>query len=236
MSLETCAACATRYAVGLQACPHCRSTERAVDASAVVPTMADTACTNTVCGSAGLPRRVVLPRPTPGVVELPTLLCAACGHVLPLAWPGPVESDGDAMSPKITRHGGASNKHDPENAAATATEPTPEAAADQPEPLDVTEHMAGPARPVEVRGEHGPELVEMEGGEESSPGSNSSTSTEKPSPTPEPSKPTPRKRTRAANRSTKARTENSSASSPDIGGPETDAPTDDEASADETGD
>lgn len=241
MSLETCAACATRYAVGLAACPNCRSTERAADASAVVPTMADTACINTVCGAAGVPRRVVLPRPTPGVVELPTLLCAACGHVLPLAWPGPVESDGDAMSPKITRHGGASNKHDPESAAAVETEPAPETAADQPEWLNVTEHMADLAVPgreaTADRVELGalPDDAEEEGGEESSPGSSSSTSTEKPSTTPEPSKPAPRKRTRAANRSTKAQTENSSAEPADTSGPETGAPTDDDTSADDSG-
>lgn len=224
MALETCADCSTRYAVGLAACPNCRSVERAPGAAAVVPLMADTACTNPVCGAAGMPRRVMLPRPVPGVVELPTLLCAACGWVLPIAWPGPMaESDGDQM-PKITRKGGASNKR--ESAAAVDAEPTPEAAADHTEPLDVTEHMAGPAQPVEVRGEHGPELVEMEGGESSSHGSSSSTSTEKPSTTPEPSKPAPRKRTRAASRSTLARTESSSPSSPATSGPETDAPTD----------
>lgn len=79
--------------------------------------------------------------------------------------------DGDPMA-KISRHGGASDKTVPtpevENAAAAETDPTPEAAADQtePEPLDITEHMAGPAEPAAV-----------EGGEESSPGSSSSAST-----------------------------------------------------------
>lgn len=225
MSLETCADCSTRYAVGLEACPHCRSAERTAGGVAVVPLMADTACTNSVCGAAGVPRRVVLPRPVPGVVELPTLLCAACGWVLPLAWPGPVvESDGDAMSPKITRHGGASNKREPE------TELTPETAADQPAPAP------DPVAAEEPESEHAvaadPDDAEDEGGEEPSPGSSSSTSTEKPSDTPEPSKPAPRKRTRAANRSTKARTENSSAGPADTSGPETDAPTDDGGSPD----
>lgn len=241
MALETCVGCSTRYAVGLAACPNCRSTERTAGGVAVVPLMADTACTNSVCGSAGIQRRVVLSRPALGVVELPTLLCAGCGHVLPLAWPGPgVESDGDSMSPKITRKGGASNKRDPENAAAAEPEPTPEAAADQPERFADGGLVASP----EALREHARNLVEPdfseslaqaeadetaeEGGEEPSPGSSSSTSTEKPSDMPEPSKPTPRKRTRAASRSIKARTENSSASSPDTSGPETDALTDDE--------
>lgn len=220
MALETCADCSTRYAVGLAACPNCRSTERTDGGAAVVPLMVGTACTNSVCGSAGVPRRVMLPRPAVGVVELPTLLCAACGWVLPLSWPGTVvESDGEVM-PKITRLGGASNKRDPESAAAVETEPTPETAADQPEVLDVTEYIAGPAQ-----------LVETEGGEESSHGSSSSTSTEKPSTTPEKSKPAPRKRTQAASRSTRARTENSSPGPVDTSGPETDAPTDEEREA-----
>lgn len=227
MSLETCAGCSTRYAVGLVACPNCRSADRVPGAVAVVPLMADTACTNNGCGAAGVPRRIVLARPVPGVVELPTLLCARCGFVLPLAWPGPVaESDGDGM-PKITRHGGPSNKHDPVSAAAVEPDPTPATAADQPE-------IASPAAVMfEVGAETSEGLADglpepaVEGGEESSPGSNSSTSTEKPSTTPATSKPAPRKRTQAANRSTRARTENSSASSPDTSGPETDAPTDD---------
>lgn len=213
MSLETCANCSTRYAVGLEACPHCRSMERTSGPAVEVPLWADTACSNTACPAAGVQRRVMLPQPTPGVVDLPQLLCARCGWALPLAWPGPdVESDGDPMSPKITRLGGASNKHDPENAAAAETDPTPEAAADQPEPADTD-----------------PDATAEEGGEEPSPGSSSSTSTEKPSDTPATSKPAPRKRTQAASRSTKARTESSSAGPADTSGPGTDAPTDDEA-------
>lgn len=228
MALETCAGCSTRYAVGLSACPNCRSTERTDGPAVEVPLWADTACTSTVCPAAGVQRRVMLPQPTPGVVDLPQLLCARCGWALPLAWPGPVvESDGDPMSPKITRLGGPSNKHDTVSAAAAATDPTPATAADQPE-------IASPAAVMfEVGAETSEGLADglpepaVEGGEESSPGSNSSTSTEKPSTTPATSKPAPRKRTQAANRSTRARTENSSASSPDTSGPETDAPTDD---------
>lgn len=218
MSLETCAGCSTRYAVGLAACPNCRSAERTDGLAVDVPLWADTACANSVCPAAGVRRRVMLPRPTVGVVELPSLLCARCGWALPLAWPGPVvESNGDPMSPKITRLGGPSNKHDPESAAAAAPDPTPAAAADQPgpEPLDVAEDMAGPD--------------DTEGGEQPSPGNSSSTSTEKPSTTPKTSKPAPRKRTQAASRSTRARTESSSAGSPDTSGPETDAPTDNDA-------
>lgn len=155
MALETCAGCSTRYAVGLAACPNCRSVERADGPAVEVPLWADTACPNTACPVVGVQRRVMLPRPTVGVVELPTLLCARCGHVLPLAWPGPdVESDGDPMSPKITRLGGPSNKRDPENAAAAAHDPTPATAADRAEP----------------QGEHGSELVDLPGGMREDPG------------------------------------------------------------------
>ena len=225
MALETCVDCSTRYAVGLAACPNCRSTERTAGGVAVVPLMADTACPNTTGPAAGVQRRVMLPRPTPGVVELPTLLCARCGCALPLAWPGPVE-DGDSMSPKITRLGGPSNKRDPESAAAAATDPTPAAAADQaePGPAFATGGLLGGDAAARINAIGNDE----EGGEESSPGSSSSTSTEKPSTTPETSKPAPRKRTPGASRSTRARTASSSAGPADTSGPKTDAPTDEE--------
>jgi len=227
MSLEICASCSTRYAVGLTACPNCRSVERADGPAVEVPLWADTACPNTACPAAGVQRRVMLPRPAVGVVELPALLCARCGWALPLVWPGPdVESDGDSMSPKITRHGGPSNKRDPESAAAAEPTSTPAAAADQPEPASPADAMSEAG--VEVSAGPAGGLPDPEGGESPSPGNSSSTSTEKPSDTPEPSKPAPRKQTLAASRSTRARTENSSASSPATSGPETDAPTDDE--------
>lgn len=91
--------------------------------------------------------------------------------------------DGDPMA-KISRHSGASDKTLPENAAAAETVPAFEAAADQPgrvtEPLDVTEHLAGPSEPVEVGGERGPEPVEAEVDEEPSPEDNSSPPAQEP--------------------------------------------------------
>ncbi|MDX3515885.1 hypothetical protein PV755_44510 [Streptomyces caniscabiei] len=121
--------------------------------------------------------------------------------------------DGDPMA-KISRNGGASTD--------TVPAPEPEAeAVDGPAPEpdeapDVTEHMAGPAQRVEVRGEHGPELVEMEGGEESSPGSSSSASTEKPQTNSEPSSKTrPRRARKTASPSEKDQTESGSAPSTD---------------------
>jgi len=126
--------------------------------------------------------------------------------------------DGDPMA-KITRHGGASDKTLPtiEDAAVAEPAPMPAAAADQPEPA------------AEVRGEHGPELVDLpdsgavfptaaeeEGGEESSLGSSSSAST---GPRPTNSEPTVKPRRKPArttgNRSGKALTESGSASSTD---------------------
>jgi hypothetical protein len=133
--------------------------------------------------------------------------------------------DGDPMA-KISRRGGASDKTLPtpevESAAAAETDPAPEAAADQPEiatstdstpepePMDITEHMAGPAEPV------------AEGGEEPSAGNNSSASTGPQPTTSEPSSKPRRKPARTtANRSTPDLTGGSSA--PSTAGEKTEA-------------
>lgn len=106
--------------------------------------------------------------------------------------------DGKPM-PKITVHGGPSDKTLSAEAAEVA-EPAP---ADESEP-------------------------EVEGGEESSPGTSSSTSTETPQPKPEPSSKPSRKPARTtASRSSKGQTESSSAASTDGGQTEaTSAPDD----------
>lgn len=197
MALEVCAGCSTRYAVGALRCPHCGSAERADGAPVgAVPPMVTVECTTAVgCRFAAGPRRVRLSLLAPGVVELPTLLCAGCGSTLLITWPDPTAKEDQTM-PKITVHGGSTDA-----ATDAAVRADDEAAASPDE----------------------------EGGDPPSPGNSSSTSTEKPSDTPGTSKPTPRKRTQAANRSTKGRTENSSAEPADTSGPETDAPTDDEA-------
>jgi hypothetical protein len=130
--------------------------------------------------------------------------------------------DGDPMA-KISRRGGASDKTLPtsEDAAVAEPAPMPAATADQPEPA------------VEVRGEHGPELVEPldvteylagppkpvtdeEGGEGSSPGSSSSASTEPQPTSSEPSvKPRRKPARKTASRSGQGPAESDSAPSTD---------------------
>jgi hypothetical protein len=152
--------------------------------------------------------------------------------------------DGDPMA-KITRHGGASDATLPAvDAAAAETDPTPEAAADQPEAPTAFATGGLVASPEALR-EHARNLVEPdfgeslarleadeEGGEESSPGSSSSASTE-PQPTnSEPSSKTRRKPARTtANRSTQARTDSSSAPSTDGGQTAPTSAADEEAGA-----
>ena len=106
---------------------------------------------------------------------------------------------------KITRHGGASDKTLPVTAGAAPEPPVEAASAPQPEPVDVTEDLAGPPVPV----------VE-EGGEEPSVGSSSSASTETQPQSSETSSSGPRKRARkTASRSGPDPTESSSAPSTD---------------------
>ena len=111
--------------------------------------------------------------------------------------------DGDPMA-KISRNGGASV--DEPDTASAEPEPLPES---DPQPETV-------------------EVPEVEGGEESSPGSSSSASTETPQLSSEPSsKPTRKPARTTGSRSGKARTGSSSAPSTD-GGPETDTSAADE--------
>lgn len=134
---------------------------------------------------------------------------------------------------KISRHGGASDKTlpTPEDAAAVEPDPTPAAAADQPEDglrgdpgtgepmqaVDGDELMgdgSGLALPPVPDEKYGPDVVPLEGGEGSSLGSSSSASTERQPTSSEPSKPARRKPARTTgSRSGRDRTENSSAPS-----------------------
>jgi hypothetical protein len=82
MSLITCSACSTRYAPGLERCPHCGSADR-VDGGARLPWV-EVACPITACAARGVRRRVYLRQPAPGVVEEPRLRCGSCGAVLPV--------------------------------------------------------------------------------------------------------------------------------------------------------
>lgn len=93
--------------------------------------------------------------------------------------------------PKITVHGGPSDATVDEEPEGTDTEVADEAAPDGPE----------------WHGEHGPELVETQGGEDVSAGTDSSTSSEKQSEKPEPNeKQAPSPAPTTASRSAKART------------------------------
>jgi hypothetical protein len=118
----------------------------------------------------------------------------------------------DGPMPKISKHGGATDKTLP-----------------QPETAGATQAAAPTSKPTRrVVAEHGPELIDMppgatvhpvtpqaeEGGESSSPGSSSSASTETPPTLSEPSEQHPPKRARmTASRSGKGRTESGSARS-----------------------
>ncbi|MFJ1667363.1 SAP domain-containing protein [Streptomyces bottropensis] len=75
--------------------------------------------------------------------------------------------DGDPVA-KISRNGGASTDTAPapetEAEAVDASVPEPDEPQDA-EQQDVTEDMAGPEQTVEVRGEHGPESVDLPHGD-----------------------------------------------------------------------
>lgn len=145
MALNECADCTTAFAVGLLACPHCRSTDFA--------------------------------------------------------------EQGQDM-PKITTHGGATN------ARAEAV-------------LTGGVRMTGEWEPAEPASAVADAVPDTEGGEQSSPGSNSSTSPETPPSVPETSETDPPKPAPAtASRSRKARTAPSTARGTAGSGPETETPSD----------
>lgn len=106
MSLRTCADCSTQYSLDLAACPHCGSSDFVTEEGAVAkrfPLSLSLSCPQ--CGRG--PWTYRLNSVTSGLIELPTLACAACGSRVPVTWP-PEE---EPMSPKITVHGGATNAH-----------------------------------------------------------------------------------------------------------------------------
>jgi hypothetical protein len=102
MAAWTCAGCSTAYAVGAPACPQCGSTKRTVDSVGALQVPALTvACQTGGCPQEGVVRRVVLTQVVPGVLVLPTLVCAGCRAHLPTV------TEENTM-PKITVHGGPS--------------------------------------------------------------------------------------------------------------------------------
>lgn len=106
----TCAGCTTTYTVGAAKCPQCGSTEHTDSAGGAVLPSVTVACGNQACQYEGRQRRVHLRTAAPGVVEMPRLACAGCGHEMPTVtpWPPVTESEDNNM-PKITVHGGATN-------------------------------------------------------------------------------------------------------------------------------
>ena len=209
-----CSGCSTRYAQGLEACPHCGSLERLEEGSpsgSRLPFL-EVCCIAAICRAKGTLRRVMLRSPAPGVVELPSLCCTGCGGMLvPVAgWPWPGEEE---SMPKITVHSGASN------AAAEREHQLGE-------PSDGVEVPADGSESPEITGDGSgqalPPADDSMGEEESSPGNSSEASSEKP-PTSEQQSATelPKRARTTASRSKKARAESSTADSTDTSGPET---------------
>lgn len=119
-NLRTCADCSTAYAIDLDACPHCGSSDFVAEGGAVtkrLPLFVTLSCTG--CGRG--PWVVRLNSVSSGLIELPTLACASCGSRVPVTWP-PEE---EPMSPKITVKGGATN--------ARETDVSPVVAASEPQ-------------------------------------------------------------------------------------------------------
>ncbi|MET7944282.1 hypothetical protein [Streptomyces sp. NPDC005302] len=181
MAAETCADCTTTYAVGVEQCPQCGSTERVEQPTrgAVLPSVT-VACADSGCRYEGRERRVLLRTAAQGVLELPRLVCAGCGYDMPTVtpWP-PVTEPEEEQMPKITVHGG----------------PSVDGHVVDPETSEVT--------PVETD--------ETEGGEDVSAGSSSSTSSETESSTPETSEqPSPSPARTTGSRSKRAATDKAS--------------------------
>lgn len=118
MTVQTCVGCSTQYADGLDACPHCGSTDYTKDGAVMssrrLPLLVSVSCE---CGCG--PWQLRLPMVLTGLVQIPALHCASCGRQVQIPWP-PVE---DAM-PKITTHGGPTN--------ARTVDPSPDTDASSP--------------------------------------------------------------------------------------------------------
>lgn len=198
MPLHVCASCTTRYAAGLEACPHCQSTDVQEEARPLLPAVW-VVCGTAGCRSEGRVRQVLLRQIALGVLALPTLLCADCRLVMR-------ETD----MPKITRHGGATNAR-----AEQPPAPAPQAAKRDAPAEPISEAASLPSDAVVVV-DPAPEPVTADstGEEEPSPGSSSETSSASTQTPSETSSPAPQKRARTTgSRSTKGRTASSSARS-----------------------
>ncbi|MBT2508811.1 hypothetical protein J7I98_23575 [Streptomyces sp. ISL-98] len=121
MAVETCAGCTTTYAVGAPRCPQCGSTERTEGRGGAVLPSLTVECATADCMHYGKRRRVHLRTAAPGVLEMPSLVCAGCGLAMPQV-PVPDVNEEDSM-PKITAHGGPSNRYEDEAESETAAVP-----------------------------------------------------------------------------------------------------------------
>lgn len=148
MSVQTCVGCSTRYADGLEACPHCGSTEREQDGAVIsrrLPLLVAVSC-DCGCGPWQLRLSMVLT----GLVQVPELHCASCGSRVHIPWP-PAEDD----MPKITVHGGASNAREADHSPdASASQPLVGAEADQGRPTPAPEPEVSAAELLAVVAEH----------------------------------------------------------------------------------
>ena len=124
-TLRTCADCSTQYAVDLDACPHCGSSD-SVDEGGAASKRLPLYVTLSCPGCARGPWTFRLPVVATGLIDLPTLACASCGSRVPVTWP-PEE---EPMSPKITVHGGATNAREAEVSPAAAASQSPQVVAE----------------------------------------------------------------------------------------------------------
>lgn len=145
MSLLVCASCSTRYADGLEACPHCRSTERVKEGGggSRLPYL-DVVCPTVGCRADVTVRRVYLRTAAPGVVEMPPCGCAVCGAPMAVVstWRTPPLMKEERDMPKVTVHGGASNRH--EDVPEPPAEPV---AQDEEEPSPGSSSETSPEKP-----------------------------------------------------------------------------------------
>lgn len=156
MTVQTCAGCSTRYAMGLTACPHCGSSEVEAEGAAVgrLPLFV-----RAICASCERRWNLRLNSVQSGLVEIPVLFCASCGSQVQVPWP-PVEDD----MPTITKNGGPSNaRAGGSSPDATVSTPLAGAEAGQGHSTDGTVRV--------LVGEPGPELVPFEHESEDGAGS-----------------------------------------------------------------
>lgn len=160
MSLLSCRACTTRFAVGAPACPQCGSTDHhQEDAGPMLP-MIWVVCRTAGCRAEGKTQTVRLPPVGVNLVQVPTVVCVLCGAEVELVTPfSPGGEEGGGTMPKITRHGGPTNDAaDPASApAATPPDPAPAPARGRAADKQATGTGRAAKRSTATKPEHAPE-------------------------------------------------------------------------------